>query len=79
MIGTSRSRWWQGCGRAIANPGVQQCFGLKILTLTGCTPHLVVFLFILILSFSLMFFIHWLWVVLLWLLAVNVPLVVVGC
>lgn len=79
MIGTSRSRWWQGHGQAIANPGVWQCFGLKILTLIGCTPGLVVFIFLLILSFSLMFFIHWLWVLLLWLLVITVLLVVVGC
>lgn len=51
---------------------MRQCFALKILTLTGCTPDLVVFVFLLILYFSLMFFIHWLWVMCRWLLAITV-------
>lgn len=66
-------------GWALADPGVRQFFGLSMLTFTGCTPDLVTFIFPPILSFSMMFFIPWLWVAPLWLPAIVFILVAVGC
>ena len=66
-------------GWALTDLGELQFFSLNKLTLTGCTPDIVMFRFPLILSFSMMFFIPWLWVVPLWLLAIAFLLVAVGC
>lgn len=66
-------------GWALADPGVRQFFGLNMLTFTGCTPDLVMFIFPPILSFSTMFFIPWLWLAPLWLPAIVFFLVAVGC